>query len=198
MRLGLDQVGQRGLSLLTAAGLVGVGLAVHGYGHGAGIAAGPSALGSAASTARSHARVSTTSSRPTTTSSRPAKKNPATTSQSSSTNSASSTAPSQKLGPLLSSTQFAPYALLIYPGPESSQARQATAGFTIRITPHPRTIELSVAASGSGQAAQTSTFRAGDRVYFVEASLGDESGNVDYNFGDDGVVVTNAQGYIVQ
>ncbi|HZD86655.1 MAG TPA: hypothetical protein VE088_01455 [Gaiellaceae bacterium] len=55
-----------------------------------------------------------------------------------------------------------------------------------------------MAASGSGQAAQTSTFRAGDRVYFVEASLGDESGNVDYNFGDDGVVVTNAQGYIVQ
>jgi hypothetical protein len=35
-------------------------------------------------------------------------------------------------------------------------------------------------------------------VYVVEASLGDEAGNSDYNLGDDGVVVTDAQGRIVQ
>jgi hypothetical protein len=196
MRLGPDQVGLRGLLLLAAAGLVGVGLAVHGYGHGAVIAAGPGGgLGSPASVAGSHTRASATS-RSTSSSSSNAS-SPSKTSPSSNASSPS-TAPSQKLGPLLSSTQYAPYALRIYPGPESSQARQATAGFTIQVTPHARTIGLKVAASGSGQAAQTSTFPAGDRVYFIEASLGDESGSVDYNFGDDGVVVTNAHGYIVQ
>jgi hypothetical protein len=35
-------------------------------------------------------------------------------------------------------------------------------------------------------------------VYVVEASLGDEAGNSDYNLGDDGVVVTDPQGRIVQ
>lgn len=184
LRLGPDQVGLQGLLLLGAAGLVGVGLAVHGYGRGVVIASGPGGLGSPASVAGSHGRTSTTT-RSTTTTGRP-------------TTSRSTTTPSRKLGPLLSSTQYAPYALRVYPGPESSQTRQGTAGFTIRVTPHARTIELSVAASGSGQAAQTSTFPAGDRVYFIEASLGDESGSVDYNFGDDGVVVTNARGYIVQ
>ena len=38
----------------------------------------------------------------------------------------------------------------------------------------------------------------GARVYVVEASLGDDSGNADYNLGDDGLVVTNAQGRIVR
>lgn len=195
MRLGPDQVGLRGLLLLAAAGLAGVGLAVHGYGHGAVIAVGPGALGSPASVARSHARASTTSQ--STTSSSSHASSPSTTSSSSSATSPP-TAPSQKLGPLLSSTQYAQYAFQIYPGPESSQARQATAGFTIQVTPRARTIELRVAAAGSGQGAQTSTFPAGDRVYFIEASLGDESGSVDYNFGDDGVAVTNPHGYIVQ
>jgi hypothetical protein len=31
-------------------------------------------------------------------------------------------------------------------------------------------------------------------VYVVEVSLGDDSGGTDYNLGDDGLVVTNAQG----
>jgi hypothetical protein len=35
-------------------------------------------------------------------------------------------------------------------------------------------------------------------VYFIEASLGDDSGNSEYNYGDDGVLVTNADGRIVQ
>jgi len=53
-------------------------------------------------------------------------------------------------------------------------------------------------ATGSSQAAQTSTYPANDRVYFVEASFGDDSGNSEYNYGDDGVVVTDSSGRIVQ
>jgi hypothetical protein len=35
-------------------------------------------------------------------------------------------------------------------------------------------------------------------VYVVESSPGDDSGSSDYNLGDDGLVVTDAQGRIVQ
>jgi hypothetical protein len=35
-------------------------------------------------------------------------------------------------------------------------------------------------------------------VYVVEASLGDDSGGTDYNLGDDGLIVTDAQGRILQ
>ena len=50
-----------------------------------------------------------------------------------------------------------------------------------------------------GQGPATShLYSGGVRVYVVEASLGDDSGNLDYSLGDDGVVVTDAQGRIVQ
>jgi hypothetical protein len=35
-------------------------------------------------------------------------------------------------------------------------------------------------------------------VYFVEATFGDDSGDADYNYGDDGLVVTTSTGRIVQ
>jgi hypothetical protein len=57
---------------------------------------------------------------------------------------------------------------------------------------------VSVSATGSSQGTQTTTHPASDRVYFIEASFGDDSGNTEYNFGDDGVLVTDAQGRIVQ
>jgi len=38
----------------------------------------------------------------------------------------------------------------------------------------------------------------GAAVYVVEAAMGDDSGNTDYNLGDDGLVVTDAQGRILQ
>ena len=35
-------------------------------------------------------------------------------------------------------------------------------------------------------------------MYVVEASLGDDANNSDYNLGDDGLVVTDSSGRIVQ
>jgi hypothetical protein len=165
--------------LLAATGLVGIGLAIHGYGHGGVVVAGAGGVRALASGGRPRPSASSQS-----------------TSPSPKGSSSSSASPSQKLGPPLSSTPYAPYAVRVYPGPETSQARQATTGFTIRVTPRGGTITVSVSAPGQG--AQSSTYPAGDRVYFIEASLGDEAGGTDYNFGDDGVVVTNAQGRVVQ
>ena len=57
---------------------------------------------------------------------------------------------------------------------------------------------ISVKAGASGQPGADHAYAGGARVYVVEASMGDEAGNSDYNLGDDGVVVTDAQGRIVQ
>ena len=57
---------------------------------------------------------------------------------------------------------------------------------------------ISVKAGVSGQPGADHAYAKGARVYVVEASMGDEAGNSDYNLGDDGVVVTDAQGRILQ
>jgi hypothetical protein len=58
---------------------------------------------------------------------------------------------------------------------------------------------ISVTAGVTGQPQATPhVYPVGARVYVVETTLGDDSGNTDYNLGDDGLVVTDAQGRIVQ
>jgi len=42
------------------------------------------------------------------------------------------------------------------------------------------------------------TYPAADHIYFVEENFGDDSGNSEYNFGDDGLLVTDASGHVVQ
>ncbi len=79
----------------------------------------------------------------------------------------------------------------------SSAAKQALTGLTVTV--HNRASGLSVTAGVTGQGpGSTKLYVGGVRVYVVEASLGDDSGNSDYNLGDDGLVVTNAQGRVVQ
>jgi hypothetical protein len=182
------------MTLLAVAGVLGALLAVHGYRAPAvapSSAAGPvqhvggptaSAGAGAHGGQRGPARGSRSQARPTTT---------------------TSTAPatgktSQKLGPPLSSTSYASYAYELYPGPVSSQAAAATAGFSVKVKPGSGSFSVTVSAVGTSGPPQTSTYPSGDRVYFVEATLGDDSNNVDYNFGDDGVVITDAHGRLVQ
>ena len=57
---------------------------------------------------------------------------------------------------------------------------------------------ISVTAGVSGHPGTAHVYAAGARVYVVEASMGDEAGSTDYNLGDDGVVVTDRQGRILQ
>lgn len=186
MRTGGERIGPWGLSLLAVAGLVGLTLGAYGYAQGMPAAAGSASLPSphpaAASGAarhtgsQGHGAGTSTTQPPTST----------------------SAMTHQKLGPLLSSTQYASYAYRLYPGVRSTQARLATAGYTVEVTPGPSTITVRVSAAGGGQGAQTSSYPAGDRVYFVEASFGDDSGDAEYNTGDDGLIVTNNAGRIVQ
>ncbi len=100
-------------------------------------------------------------------------------------------------GPSLSSEPYASVAYQIWPGPVSSAASQALTGLAISV--HQRASGLAVTAAARGQGpAISQIYPGGVRVYVVEASLGDDSGNLDYSLGDDGVVVTDAQGRIIQ
>ena len=100
-------------------------------------------------------------------------------------------------GPLLSSEPFAQFAYLVWPGTQSAAAQQAMSGLTISVSR--RAGGLSVRAGVTGQPLPSAQFYPnGARVYVIESSLGDDSTNIDYNLGDDGLVVTDAQGRIRQ
>ena len=58
---------------------------------------------------------------------------------------------------------------------------------------------ITVAAGVVGQPKAAPRFYpAGTKVYVIEAALGDDSGNTDFNLGDDALVVTDSLGRIVR
>jgi len=175
VRLGGERVGRQGLAVLAVTGVAGLVLAVHGW--------------SARSTNATPSLAGSTPSATSAPASGPARSSP------SSRAAAGSSAPAP--GPKLASEPYASVAYQIWPGPVSSAASRALTGLAISV--HQRASGLAVTAAVRGQGPATShLYPGGVRVYVVEASLGDDSANLDYNLGDDGVVVTNAQGRITQ
>jgi hypothetical protein len=175
MRLGGDQIGRWGLSLLAVTGIIGVVLAFHCWA-GRGSAIVPVAAPAA---------------------SQPARSAPAPSASASSSPAASSSAsPSASVGPLLSSEPYANQAFQVWPGTLSAAAKQALTGLTVSV--HRQGTGVSVTAGVNGQATPAPRlYPTGARVYVVEASMGDDSGNSDYNLGDDGLIVTDAAGRVV-
>lgn len=188
MRLGGDPVGRWGLALLGVTGVAGVFLAMHGWA-GRTSAVGPASLGAGSGSAGS-GQVSSPSPVPSA--------SQATTSPSSPSARANpSASASASAGPLLRAEPYASYAYKIWPGQPSAVARQALTGLSISV--HKQRTGLAVTAGVTGQAASAPhLYTGGVRVYVVEASMGDDSGNSDYNLGDDGLVITDAKGRIVR
>jgi len=188
-----ERVGAIGLAVLLASAVLAIGLAVHGYGNRglalASVAASKASPGGSqqpAGTATRAPAKSTAGSTPSTTSPPFAKTTPSTTS------------PPTKLGPALSSTQYASFAYRIYPGPVSASAQQAMAGYSISTKLSGSKVVVIVSPAGSSQAPSRKAFSAADDVYFIEANFGDDSGMTELNPGDDGLIATNAQGLIVE
>lgn len=170
MRLGLG-IGPRGTLVLALTGILGAVLAVHGWtGRHT-----PTALGSIGhSPPASAGRASATP-----------RSSPS-----------STPAPASSRGPLLSSQSFAQYAYAIWPGKPSPAAQAAQAGLTIVVRSQRAGLSVLAGVNGQQQGAPH-YYPLGAHVYVIEASLGDDSGNTDYNLGDDGIIVTDAQGRIV-
>lgn len=196
-RIGGESVGVVGLLVLGATALAAGVLAVVGA-HSKGLAGISTAIGARAPTASSGSASPTRAS--------PAMRPPGgasganggaaasttTTAPASSTSTTSTT-----LGPTLASTPYAPYAYQVYPGAESAATRQVMAGFDVSVKPKGASIDVTISVVGSSQPPIASSYPSVDHVYFIEANLGDESGNQDFNLGDDGIVVTNAHDRIV-
>ena len=114
------------------------------------------------------------------------------------TTAAASSPPAHQKGTLLSSTQVAPFTYELYPT-LAAQATQAEDGFTITVTPGQggkNSLDIKGAAGGGSLVHRS--ILATDKVYWIETSYGDDAPGQDANFGDDGYVLTDAQGYVTQ
>jgi hypothetical protein len=192
MRLGGEPVGRWGIALLTVAGVAGLLLAWHGW-TGRAAAVAPSLAGAARSSAAAASTQPASSQVPAT---QGPTAGPSASAAATPTPSVAATG-SSHLGPALSSQPYASSAFQVWPGPMSAAARQALTGLSVSV--HKQRSGLSVTAGVNGQPpAQAHLYVGGVKVYVVEASMGDDSGNSDYSLGDDGLVVTNAQGRIIQ
>ena len=179
------QVGPRGLAVLALAGIAGIILAIFGWSQrGTGLVA-PSVGGLGGSGPTRTAAPPSAGAAPSATA--PAQASSAPPVQPSATAS---------LGPLLSSEPYAGFAFLIWPGTMSSAAQQALSGITVSVTRQAGGIAIRAAVTGQPLPA-AQFFAGGDKVYILESNLGDDSSNLDYNLGDDGLVVTNPAGRIV-
>jgi hypothetical protein len=105
--------------------------------------------------------------------------------------------PAASPGPLLSAQSYAQYSFRVWPGTLSTGAQAALTGLTVKVSRQGSGIAVTAGVLGQPAGAPR-LFPHGAVVYVVEASLGDDSGNSDYSLGDDGLVVTDAQGRIVQ
>ena len=100
-------------------------------------------------------------------------------------------------GPLLSAQSYSSYSFQVWPGTPSRAATAAMTG--LKVSVKRQGSGISVAAGVVGQPASAPHFYPnGARVYIIEASMGDDSNSSDYNLGDDGLVVTDSAGRIVQ
>lgn len=107
-------------------------------------------------------------------------------------------AKADRLGPLLASTPYARAAYQLYPGSLNDRTRRALAGFTISFKRQKQQVTLSISVMGSSRPPYQRSFAASGKVYFIEARFGDDSGYTgEDNFGDDGLIITNAAGRIL-
>lgn len=203
MDTSMTGLGWRGIVLLVVTGVVGLMLAVHGWstrsgaalpgqlaGHGTG--AGPGGAASPApapapSTGHSPShRIGPVASPAGTPSASPSPTSPSPTSSA-----------ITSVGPTLASQSYAQYSFQVWPGPRSAAANAAMAGLTVSVSRTSNGIQVVAGVIGQPPS-PAQVYVGGTKVYIVEASLGDDSNNADYNLGDDGVIVTNAQGRILR
>lgn len=99
---------------------------------------------------------------------------------------------------LFSSSQIYPYSYLIYPGSLSSNAKAALSGFTImNRTLANGSTELFIEEQRYG-INQSITLASNDKLYFIETTFSEDGFGNDGSLSDDGFVVVNSKGYIIQ
>lgn len=108
-----------------------------------------------------------------------------------------STTQTVKLGPALSATRYARAAHQLYPGPIDRQTQEALIGFNVSFQHHESQVMMTLSVKGRSDPPVQRTYDASDKIYFVETNMDDDDNNKEMNFGDDGIVATDAQGRII-
>ncbi len=102
-------------------------------------------------------------------------------------------------GALFSSSQFYPYSYQIFPGALSPEAQRAVTGFRLETqNDSDGSVTIKLIAINPEYQNQTYNVQPGQKLYFIERSLGDDSGGEERFPGDDAAIVVNSAGYIVQ
>lgn len=97
-----------------------------------------------------------------------------------------------------SDTAYFQYAHLISGDTIDDQTKQALAGFElIKSNLSDGSLNITLNAINPEYQNQNYIVKPGEKLYFVETSFGDDSTNGEYNLGDDGAVLVNSDGYIV-
>jgi len=94
--------------------------------------------------------------------------------------------------------RYRQYAFEIYPGAPSPEAKKALAGFDLTVQDQDNKVLLVLKALSARYRDASVLVDKGNTAYFIETSMRDDAGNEENDLGDDGVVVVDAQGYIVQ
>ena len=100
-------------------------------------------------------------------------------------------------GALFSSRPYFSYSYLIAPGNVSPQSRSALDGYNMTVSQQAdgsENVQLSVVGTGRSDAI---TLAAGQKLYIVETSFGDDGPNYDGSMADDGCVLVGPTGYVV-
>jgi hypothetical protein len=97
-----------------------------------------------------------------------------------------------------SSWRFKQYSYQIYPGPADSDAQKALAGFNLSVQDQGNSVVVYLKALSSRYRDAQYTVAKGDTAYFVETTMRDDPNDQENNLGDDGVVVVDPQGYLLQ
>ncbi len=101
-------------------------------------------------------------------------------------------------GTLFSSTQVSGYSYQIYPGQISPQARAALTGFNMSQYALANGSEMvNISLSGTNQQ-QSIVLKPGYKLYIIETTFGDDGYHFDSSLGDDGFVMVDPNGYVVQ
>lgn len=98
----------------------------------------------------------------------------------------------------LSDEPYADKTYLISSDTLSAQSQKAIAGFQIqKQSASDGGMNIALKAINPEYHDQQYHLRPGDKLYFIEANLGDDSGNKEYSLSDDSAVVVDSNGYIV-
>lgn len=195
MRIAGETVGARGMALLSVAAVAGLVLGVHGWsGRGHGLP--PGGLGGPGGAATASTAPSSTPP-----ASPPSSSPAAPPSQSASGSAAPTQGPAAPHtptpGPSLSAQSYAAASFQVWPGPVNQAGQAALTGLSVKVTKHGSGITVVAGVLGQPPSAPA-VYPTGVKVWVVETSMGDDSGNSDYSLGDDGLIVTDAQGRVLQ